>query len=162
MSQGSEWREVVLGGGSGSGRWPSAHSTPQALLFKLILNLIKNKPAEAGGSAGLVALQLEDIGSHRPPCSNRRKGESPPIITFTCKKQGTSPQEPWQQQSWGSVRDWTEPGEATGSGGAQCLGKSDVLAVSIGEAACLLCISYPFSLDIMGQEVLYQLSFNYL
>lgn len=91
MSQGSEWREVVLVCGSASGPWPTAHHTPQVLLFKLILNLIKNKPVEAGVSVGLVTLQLEDIqevadllkateGDGVCVC-----GRSLPIITLTCK-----------------------------------------------------------------------------
>lgn len=47
-------------------------------------------------------------------------------------KQGTSPQEPWEQQSWDSEGDWGEPGEATWGGGTQCLQQGYVLAVSTG------------------------------
>lgn len=90
MSQGSEWREVVLVCGSASGPWPTAHHTPQVLLFKLILNLIKNKPVEAGVSAGLVTLQLEDIQEvvdllKATEGDGGGGGRSLPIITLTCK-----------------------------------------------------------------------------
>lgn len=74
-------REVVLVCGSGSGPWPTAQYTPQALLFKLILNLIKNKPEEAGVSSGPVTLKPEGNQEVTDILGvTEGSGESPPII----------------------------------------------------------------------------------